>query len=223
MTKTREFALDERRAARVRADAAADRTRQLILDVAQYAQAYESRVTQMEDELRSDPIRHPDGLVHRDLLTARIRTGNHPLLLTAWTALTWTEDYIDSVWSLGNFEHSDDGRHTWIGGGNFFMIGAHVAVEAVMFAATAEIGSELDQAVFAGPAIALAAAVHQLSDDDLDSRSARYAMEGALTVAREISDSRQQRVRSAAEVTTMISAYARQPDNPPAESGTHIG
>jgi hypothetical protein len=215
LTKRREFALDERRAARARADTAAERSRQLILDVAQYTQAYESLVARMEDQWSSAPVPRPDELMHRDLLTARVRTGNHPLLLTAWTALTRTEDCIDSYWTLGNFRNDGDGGHTWIDESEFFMIGAHVAVEAVVFAATAELGPEQDRAVFAGPAIALAAAVHQAFDDDSDGRSAAAAMQAALAVAREISASRQQRVRSATQITTMISEHARQPDTPP--------
>jgi hypothetical protein len=203
MTKSRELTLDDRKAARARAEAVEDRRRQLIIDVAQYAQTYETMVTHMESRW-STASKRPDGLVHRDLLTARIRTGNHPLLLMAWQMLVRAEECIEDVWNLGNFEH--DGTSTWINDDEFFMVGAHVAVEAVMFAATAEMGSEEDMAKFAGPAIALTSTAQQVfDDDDFDGRSASTRLRAALDVARELSSSRQQRARSSAQVTEMIS------------------
>jgi hypothetical protein len=143
MTKRREFELDEKRAARVRADEVAERRRQVILSAAEYAQSYETRVSDLEDEYASTNSSRPD-VVHRDLLTARVRTLGDPLMMTTWSALIVTELWVDSEMAYGNFEVTRGTDKAWLSRNAFYMRAAHAAVEAVMYAATSSLGEDHD-------------------------------------------------------------------------------
>ncbi len=214
MTKRREFVLDERRAARVRADAAADRNRELFLQVAEYAQNYESKLEVYEDGVTASVVSTPAELVHRDLLNARVRTLNHPQLRVAWDALILADGYVNSVWRNGNFDVHPDTGNSYIDSDEFYMLASHIAVEAVVLAATAALGPEQDAQLFNGPVTALAGQVQQAFDEVHAAKTDRRAVEkatarrlrAALHVSRALTMSGSLTARTAAEITAEIGA-----------------
>jgi hypothetical protein len=145
MTKQREFQLDEKRADRVRADEAAKRRREVITSAAEYAQNLDAQLESAENEHVQLRATGAD-VVHRDLLTARIRTLNMPLMQPAWLSMRVAEDWFDAEISLGNVSHTPGFNKAFIDSHEFFMIAAHAGIEAVMFAATAELAEGRDVA-----------------------------------------------------------------------------
>jgi hypothetical protein len=97
--------------------------------------------------------------VHRDLLTARLRTLNHPLMMQAWNALVLAEGYVQSTIDLGEFDFDQASGRAMLDSDEFFMIGGHVAVEAVTLAATAMLGPDEYLRLFGPLASALTAQV----------------------------------------------------------------
>jgi hypothetical protein len=143
MTKKREFELDKKRADRARADEAAKRRREVITSAAEYAQNLDAQLGSAEDEYIHLAANRPD-VVHRDLLTARIRTLNTPIVQAAWTSMRTAEDWYDADVALGNFNYNPGFEKAYINSSEFFMIAGHAGVEAVMFAATATLAEGRD-------------------------------------------------------------------------------
>jgi hypothetical protein len=140
MTKAREFRLDAMRAARVRQDKLEDANRKLFSELAEYAQHFDSTLNWWQEDYAKSSAGASPELVHRDLLTARLRTLNYPLVSRAWSALMRADDYLRSHVDYGNFDHSPHTNVAYIKADEWFMIGGHVAVEAVMLTVTAALG-----------------------------------------------------------------------------------
>jgi len=172
-----------------------EQNRKLFLEVAEFAQNFDSRLTAWEDRYARGGYSAAE-TVHRDLLTARPRTLNSPLMMQAWNALVLTDDYVQSCVDLGNFEIDPDGDRTWIDMGEYFMIGGHVAVEAVMLAATAALGPKDDLPLFGPLASTLAAqvrasyaSVHDADDTDRGKAEGKAArqLQAVLEISRTFS------------------------------------
>jgi hypothetical protein len=160
MTKRREFHLDEKRATRAAAAEVENRRREVIMSAAEYAQSLDARLKATEDEITHHAAPGPD-VIHRDLLTARIRTLGVPLVQSAWMVLRVAEDWYEGARAMGDdYDVVRPFDKPFIYHGQFYMIGSHAAVEAVMFAATATLDEASDDRDrFAAASIALSLAV----------------------------------------------------------------
>ncbi len=165
MTKTREFRLDATRAARVRQDKLEDANRKLFSELAEYAQHFDSTLNWWEEDYAKPSSVAPPELVHRDLLTARLRTLNYPLVSRAWSSLTRADDYLRSYADYGNFDHSPHTNVMYIKTDTWFMIGGHVAVEAVMLTVTAALGPTKFLPLFGHTGDSIAQETRRIFDD----------------------------------------------------------
>ncbi|GGJ88970.1 hypothetical protein GCM10010123_18190 [Pilimelia anulata] len=135
----RERELDGVRYERERLERRRERRTDLYVDLAEFAQTEQSRLTAATDEYSSRHVGPPE-LQHPDRLAARVKLYAAPQVHERWTALVRAMDRVRWAWREGDLQHSE--HAAWLDHDNPAVVELDRAIDEMHSALKAAIDEE---------------------------------------------------------------------------------